>query len=43
MKVVWTEQAFLRLAEIEDFIARDNLPVAVKLNSRHIAYCLKLI
>ncbi|MFC1654531.1 type II toxin-antitoxin system RelE/ParE family toxin [Myxococcota bacterium] len=33
MKVVWTEQAFLRLAEIEDFIARDNPPAAVKLVS----------
>lgn len=24
MKVVWTEQAFERLADIEDFIARDD-------------------
>lgn len=31
MKVVWTEQAFQRLAEIEDFIAQDNPSAAVKL------------
>ena len=36
MKVVWTEQAFLRLAEIEDFIARDNPPAAVTLTTRLI-------
>lgn len=29
MKVVWTDQAFDRLAEIEDFIARDD-PVAAE-------------
>lgn len=34
MRVVWTEQAFLRLAEIEDFVARDNPSAAVKLVSR---------
>lgn len=28
MKVVWTDQAFERLAEIEDFIARDDRVVA---------------
>ena len=36
MRVVWTEQAFLRLAEIEDFVARDNPPAAVRLVSRLI-------
>jgi toxin ParE1/3/4 len=33
MKIVWTEQAFLRLAEIEDFIGRDDPRAAVKLVS----------
>lgn len=28
MRVVWTHQAFERLAEIEDFIARDNTRAA---------------
>jgi toxin ParE1/3/4 len=36
MRVVWTEQAFLRLAEIEDFVSRDNPQAAVKLVTRLI-------
>jgi len=36
MKVVWTEQAFLRLAAIEDFISGDNPQAAVKLVTRMI-------
>jgi len=36
MRVVWTEQAFLRLAEIEGFISRDNPQAAVKLVTRLI-------
>jgi addiction module RelE/StbE family toxin len=36
MRVAWTEQAFLRLAEIEDFIGKDNPPAALKLISRLI-------
>jgi toxin ParE1/3/4 len=34
MRVVWTEQAFLRLAEIEDFISIDNPPAAIRLIAR---------
>lgn len=30
MKVRWTEQAFVRLAEIEDYIARDDPVVALE-------------
>jgi plasmid stabilization system protein ParE len=30
MNVVWTEQAFVGLAEIEAFIARDNPEVAAR-------------
>lgn len=36
MKVRWTHQAFLRLAEIEDFIARDNPEAAARLVDRII-------
>jgi addiction module RelE/StbE family toxin len=36
MRVVWTEQAFLRLAEIEEFIARANPSAAVELVARLI-------
>ena len=31
MKVVWTEQAVKRLAEIEAFVARDNSAAAARL------------
>ena len=34
MSVVWTEQALLRLGEIEDFIAQDNPAAAVALTDR---------
>jgi plasmid stabilization system protein ParE len=30
MKVLWTEQAFLRLAEIEEFIAADDEDAALR-------------
>ena len=33
MRVVWTEQAFLRLAEIEEYVARDNPRAALDLIS----------
>ena len=36
MKVVWTEQAFLRLVEIEDFIARDNPQAADKIVAKFV-------
>ncbi len=35
MKVVWTDQAFERLAEIEDFIARDD-PAAAERFINHL-------
>ena len=31
MKVVWTEQAWRRLSEIEEFVARDRPAAAAKL------------
>lgn len=34
MKVLWTEQALSRLAEIEDFVSTDNPAAAVRLISR---------
>jgi plasmid stabilization system protein ParE len=34
MKVVWTEQAWVRLAEIESFIARDDPGAASRLVDR---------
>lgn len=34
MNVIWTEQALLRLGEIEDFIAQDNPAAAVALTDR---------
>lgn len=37
MRVVWTQQAFERLADIEDFIARDNPRAAEHHNERLIA------
>ncbi len=37
MRVVWTRQAFERLAEIEDFIARDNPRAAKNHTERLIA------
>ena len=37
MRVVWTRQAFQRLAEIEDFIARDNPQAAEQHTERLIA------
>ena len=37
MRVVWTRQAFERLAEIEDFIARDNPRAAKHHTERLIA------
>ena len=36
MRIIWTEQAFLRLAEIEEFIARDDPRAAVNLVSNLI-------
>ncbi|AUB84411.1 type II toxin-antitoxin system RelE/ParE family toxin [Candidatus Thiodictyon syntrophicum] len=36
MKVRWTDQAYLRLAEIEDFIARDNPKAAARMGERII-------
>ena len=37
MKVVWTEQAWERLTEIEAFVARDHPEAAVRLVDRLIA------
>ena len=37
MKVVWTRQAFLRLAEIEDFIALDHPSAAAAHTAKLIA------
>ena len=37
MRVVWTRQAFQRLAEIEDFIARENPRAVEKNTERRIA------
>lgn len=37
MKVVWTEQAYVRLAEIHTFVASDNLAAADRLVARLIA------
>lgn len=34
MKVIWTEQALVRLTEIQDFIARANLDAAERLVHR---------
>jgi plasmid stabilization system protein ParE len=34
MRVLWTEQALSRLAEIEDFVSTDNPAAAVKLTAR---------
>ncbi len=36
MTVRWTDQAYLRLAEIEDFIARDNPRAAARMGERII-------
>ena len=36
MKILWTDQAFLRLAEIEAFIARDNPETAERFVARLI-------
>ncbi len=36
MRIVWTDQAYLRLAEIEDFVARDRLDAAERLVVRLI-------
>ncbi|WP_295392070.1 type II toxin-antitoxin system RelE/ParE family toxin [uncultured Thiodictyon sp.] len=36
MRVRWTDQAFLRLAEIEDFIARDNPKAGARMAERII-------
>lgn len=36
MKVRWTDQAFLRLAEIEDYIARHNPKAAARMIDRII-------
>ena len=36
MRILWTEQAFLRLAVIEEFISRDNPQAAERLVSRLI-------
>ena len=37
MKVVWTEQAWARLTEIEAFVARDNPEAAARLVDKLIA------
>jgi hypothetical protein len=37
MKVVWTEQAWARLTEIEAFVARDHPEAAVRLVDKLIA------
>ena len=37
MKVRWTDEAFARLAEIEDFVARDNAAAAARLVARIVA------
>lgn len=37
MRVIWTNQAFERLAEIEDYIATDSLEAAIALTARLIA------
>lgn len=36
MKVVWTEQAFIRLAEIQDYVAADSPGAAAQLLERLI-------
>ena len=36
MKIVWTDQAYRRLAEIEDFVARDRPEAAERLVARLI-------
>jgi plasmid stabilization system protein ParE len=36
VKIVWTDQAYLRLAEIEDFVARDRPEAAERLVARLI-------
>jgi len=37
VQVRWTDEAFARLAEIEDFVARDNPTAAVRLIARLVA------
>lgn len=37
MEVVWTDQAFLRLMEIEDYIARDNPAAAQRHTDKLVA------
>jgi plasmid stabilization system protein ParE len=37
MKVVWTEQALIRLIEIEEFVAADDPAAAIELTAKLIA------
>jgi len=43
MKLFWTKEALLRLQEIEEYIARDNLKIAVEFVNKLISIAETLV
>jgi plasmid stabilization system protein ParE len=43
MKIVWTRESFQRLAEIEDFIAKDNAERAMKFTDEITAHAESIL